>query len=188
MIKGHADKTNRYSFYDFYNSGILYTLERDTLDAAFIGTSQMFASIIPLDIWNQYGITSATFTFGSLEMPEVYFYTKEIFKYQQPKVLFVDASSLKAISTKGFGSLSWMKPSLNKYQAMSQMFAFEIIGEKIGNMWDVYLTHDSWKNLHRYDFQDYRERYAYMKNSFYTPQSVYQSSLPNYKENFFGLS
>ena len=64
-----------------------YAEEKNSLDFVFIGSSQMFTSVVPAVLWEEYGITS--YDFGANEQPMYlsYYYIKEALKYQDPRPL-----------------------------------------------------------------------------------------------------
>jgi len=74
-------------------NGILGEPE-ETLDVLFVGDSVSYASIIPIQIWRNYGITS--YLCGST-MQDLY-YTKEFvnkaFEKQSPKIVFVGTATI----------------------------------------------------------------------------------------------
>ena len=62
-----------------------YAEEENSLDFVFVGSSQMFTTVVPAVLWQEYGITS--YDFGANEQPMYlsYYYIKEALKYQDPK-------------------------------------------------------------------------------------------------------
>ena len=54
-----------------------YAEEKNSLDFVFVGSSQMFTSVVPAVLWEEYGITS--YDFGANEQPMYlsYYYIKE---------------------------------------------------------------------------------------------------------------
>lgn len=67
-----------------------YEKEENTLDVVFIGSSHVFCDINPNVIWNSYGITSYDFASTSQDIYTSYYFLKEVFTKQQPKVIFID--------------------------------------------------------------------------------------------------
>ena len=69
-----------------------YAEEKNSLDFVFVGSSQMFTSVVPAVLWEEYGITS--YDFGSNEQPMYlsYYYIKEALKYQNPKAIVLEVS------------------------------------------------------------------------------------------------
>ena len=70
-----------------------YELEEDSLDAVFLGPSQMFCSLNPAVI-DEYGISSYDFGGSAQHMVASYLYAKEALKTQSPKVILCDICSL----------------------------------------------------------------------------------------------
>ena len=69
-----------------------YAEEKASLDFVFIGSSQMFTSVVPAVLWEEYGITS--YDFGANEQPMYlsYYYIREALKYQNPKAIVLEVS------------------------------------------------------------------------------------------------
>ena len=73
-----------------YPLTIFYELPADSCDVMFFGTSHTFEGINPAIIWSEQGIPSYVLAGSTQPMWSTYFYMKEAFKYQKPKVVVLD--------------------------------------------------------------------------------------------------
>lgn len=94
----------------------------NTIDVLFLGDSVSYCSIIPMQIWRDYGITS--YVCGT-PLQELY-YSKEFlektFKTQSPKVVMLE-----------------MTPLFNKFEAKDE------IKNKVERLLPIFRYHDRWK-------------------------------------------
>ncbi len=63
---------------------------RDTMDVMYFGSSHMYCSINPVEMWDTYGIRSYQFATQQQPLWITYHYIKEALKYQKPKVIVLD--------------------------------------------------------------------------------------------------
>ncbi|MBR2823989.1 MAG: hypothetical protein IKE24_09920 [Clostridia bacterium] len=71
-----------------------YDLPADTVDVLVLGTSHAGMNVSSQTLWDEYGIASYRF-WGSIQpIWNSYYYLLEALKYQQPKVVVLDAHSL----------------------------------------------------------------------------------------------
>ena len=71
-----------------------YDLPADTVDVLVLGSSHAGMNVSSQTLWDEYGIASYRF-WGSIQpIWNSYYYLREALKYQQPKVVLLDAHSL----------------------------------------------------------------------------------------------
>lgn len=125
-----------------------YAEEKDSLDFVFVGSSQMFTSVVPAVLWQEYGITS--YDFGANEQPMYlsYYYIKEALKYQKPKAVVLEVSYCKGEEYASEGvhhiNLDDMRMGKTKLEAV-----FDIIpkGERLPYLFELAKYHDTWSEL-----------------------------------------
>lgn len=125
-----------------------YAEEKDSLDFIFIGSSQMFTSVVPAVLWEEYGITS--YDFGANEQPMYlsYYYIKEALKYQDPKAIVLEVSYCndKDYATEGVHhiNLDDLRMGPVKLEAV-----FDVIppGERLPYLFELAKYHDTWTTL-----------------------------------------
>jgi len=109
-------------------SGILAEPD-NTIDAIIVGNSEAYTSIIPMELWNEYGYTS--YVCASPEQPLALSVKMvgETIKHQKPKVIMLEASSIH----------------------ISQDLS-EASDQTLNYLLKVFQYHDRWKNLTKEDF------------------------------------
>lgn len=125
-----------------------YAEEKDSLDFIFIGSSQMFTSVVPAVLWEEYGITS--YDFGANEQPMYmsYYYIKEALKYQSPTAIVLEVSYCndKDYATEGVHhiNLDDLRMGFTKLEAI-----FDIIpaGERWPYIFELAKYHDTWTSF-----------------------------------------
>jgi hypothetical protein len=63
-------------------------------DVLFIGDSDVFADISPMEIYKQVGITSYDYAAGNASNLLMYYMVKESLKYQKPSLVVIDCASI----------------------------------------------------------------------------------------------
>ena len=144
-----------------------YALDRDSLDVAFVGSSQIFANINPLLIWKDYGISSYDMTSSSQRVWISKYYIQEIIKYQSPKVIVLEVMKFFEASPndeeRNRKALDYMKLSKEKIEA-----AWESIkgcpDETVSSyIFPILRFHQRWKELTSEDFAYFTsEKRSYM--------------------------
>lgn len=125
-----------------------YAEEKNSLDFVFVGSSQMFTSVVPAVLWEEYGITS--YDFGANEQPMYlsYYYIKEALNYQKPKAIVLEVSYCKGLDYTHEGvhhiNLDDLRMGRVKLEAV-----FDIIpeGERWPYIFELAKYHDTWKTL-----------------------------------------
>ncbi len=131
-----------------------YAEEKDSLDFVFVGSSQMFTSVVPAVLWEEYGITS--YDFGANEQPMYlsYYYIKEALKYQNPKAIVLEVSYCNAPEYTHEGvhhiNLDDLRMGPVKVEAI-----FDIIpeGERWPYIFELAKYHDTWTTMDKASFQ-----------------------------------
>ena len=131
-----------------------YAEEKNSLDFVFVGSSQMFTSVVPAVLWEEYGITS--YDFGANEQPMYlsYYYIKEALKYQDPKAVVLEVSYCNAPEYTHEGvhhiNLDDLRMGQVKLEAI-----FDIIpeGERWPYIFELAKYHDTWTTMDKASFQ-----------------------------------
>lgn|SRR5574344_226185 len=71
-----------------------YNEKKNSLDVMFIGDSNIYSDISPLEIYEKYGITSYDYAAPAISNMLTYYMFKEVIKYQTPKVVVMDVTSI----------------------------------------------------------------------------------------------
>lgn len=125
-----------------------YAEEKNSLDFVFIGSSQMFTTVVPAVLWEEYGITS--YDFGANEQPMYmsYYYVKEALRYQDPEAIVLEVSYCNTPDYTHEGvhhiNLDDLRMGPVKLEAI-----FDIIpaGERWPYIFELAKYHDTWTSL-----------------------------------------
>lgn len=72
-----------------------YTLDRDSLDVVFIGSSIIFFGVNPNILFEEYGITSYDYTSSSMRLDTMEYALREVFRSQSPKVVVFESTLMQ---------------------------------------------------------------------------------------------
>ena len=67
-----------------------YSEEKDTVDLVILGTSATFSAIVPMQLWEDYGIPAYDFCTNVQLEDSMQYSLREITKYQSPKLIVID--------------------------------------------------------------------------------------------------
>lgn len=137
-----------------------YNEAKDTMDVMFIGDSSIYWGISPLDIYAQTGVTSYNFSNSSAKPWTLYYFTREVFKYQKPKVIFIDTDEFMANNNEKKSetirmSIDSMKMSFNKLEMINDPNYKMTNFEKITCINKTLTYHARWSSLNEKDFEKF---------------------------------
>ncbi|MCR4739203.1 MAG: hypothetical protein K5886_02950 [Lachnospiraceae bacterium] len=97
-----------------------YAQPEGSVDVLFVGSSRVHTNIDPAALWEDYGISSYCLGLNSQTINTTYYALKEAFKYQDPKVVVVEASQIPESFERmsGFPSLYGMRYGMNYINAV----------------------------------------------------------------------
>ena len=150
----HKDARIKYT--PFYDS-------KTNFDVIFLGTSNMWNHVLPMEMWKQYGIASYNWGYANCTPAENYYLLREIIKYTSPKVVVMDVYGIMeynhyengkyktdAIEQQHvqFDSLPF---SINKIAAARDVFDNYENNEDF--LWNFIMYHNRWTELGKQDFE-----------------------------------
>ena len=166
------DSDNKYS--DFFR-------DRE-YDVLFMGTSHVIDGVFPMELWNEYGITSFNCGGTSNQLATTYWVMENALDYVTPKVVVIDCLNLSAdvkrsVTSHMHYSLDAFPLSLTKIRAVLDLVndpgaAAASEAEETGNsvwtisrtelLWNYAIYHSRWNDLQKEDFspQPNREKGA----------------------------
>ena len=127
-----------------------YAEEENSLDFVFVGSSQMFTTVVPAVLWQEYGITS--YDFGANEQPMYlsYYYIKEALNYQKPKAIVLEVSYCKGIDYSHEGvhriNLDDLRMGKVKLEAIFDIVPPE---DRWSYIFELAKYHDTWTGLNQ---------------------------------------
>ncbi len=135
-------------FEAFYNSETDY-------DVLFFGTSHAFEGILPMQLWNDYGISSYVLASPASSLSMSYFNFEEAIKQHKPKVAVLDvyitdmATYGGSYMDKGSAHqyLDFRKADLSKYKAVKEIYEENDEGAIKEMMLPLSIYHSRWTEL-----------------------------------------
>ena len=131
-----------------------YEEEKNSLDFVFVGSSQVYADIVPAVLWRDYGITSYNFTANEQPMWISYYYIKEALKHQNPQAIILDVFTVygetyeeEGVNHINLDDLPW---SMNKVQAIMDGVPKEL---RYSFFCELAKYHTTWEGLTEAKFE-----------------------------------
>lgn len=139
-----------------------FAAETADADALFLGSSHVYTQVIPMMIWENFGIPVYDLRSSNQTIAISYYYLVEALKTQQPSVVFLDLYTLDSIYN-GLGEAqnsnqnvaAGMPWSKNKVELIMNAMPPE---QRFSLFFDVYAFHNRWKALEKDDFSYFTGR------------------------------
>lgn len=128
-------------------------MEENTIDVLCVGSSHIYCTINPVQMYKDYGIAAYDLTGGRQALWYSYFYIQEAIKTQKPKIIILDVYTAR-LDEGDFdanvlqSNLLSMKPSINKWRALEVAEA----ENKFDLFWRFPITHSRYEFLTKKDF------------------------------------
>lgn len=140
-----------------FSVGPIYSLPRDSVDVLFLGSSHMNTVISPMDIWEDYGITSFNAAIGDQTIPASYFELRELLKIQRPKVVVLETYHIfqpEMMTDSGEERLHWLVDNIPMSRDVSEAIQTLIRedSDKTEYYLNFYAFHNRWQELTAVDF------------------------------------
>lgn len=139
--------------------GGFYNEPRGEFAVMFFGSSHIYASLSPLELWHNTGVKSYVFATQLQPMWATYFYLKEALKYQTPQLVVVECNMMgggEAYYDDGVNfsfmdalRFSWDKVRLARTAAPA--------GERLPLVWNLIKYHTRWSELEDEDWHTDRD-------------------------------
>lgn len=136
-------------------------------DVLYFGTSHVVYGISPLEIWNEYGITSYNWGSPYCSLPSTYWKLRNVLDYETPQLVVVDCYLATWIQ-KTYGvyrmhqAFDAFPLSYTKWMAVNDLMKDEMAyvgltytdSERYGILFPLYSYHTRWGDLQKEDFVD----------------------------------
>lgn len=151
IMRTVKDKNNYYKYVSFYE-------EEESFDVLFFGSSRILDAVYPMELWNEYGITSYNMAQHSEGIKTSYWQMKNAFAHNAPKVAVVDLSllNLDVITDENEDMKSYLHKSLDhmpfskiKYEALVDLTEGVDLWEYL---FPYAMYHNRWNQLEKVDF------------------------------------
>lgn len=134
-----------------------YELSENTLDVLYIGSSHVFSSISPEDIFMDYGITGYVQASSCQKVWQSYYYLEETYETQNPKVVVLDTFMVLdgAPQSEAYNREAIDKMKLSKAKLHSIKTAVEYNSEEsfMSYLFPLLRYHDRWEELKEEDYR-----------------------------------
>ena len=128
--------------------------EKAGFDVLFMGISHMQMGVSPMELWNEYGITSFNFAQSFERLPFAYWVLKMALEYSDPSIVVIDVRRIydpDIQSGPGVSTvLDYFPLTLTKFNAVNELFSD--FNEKLGYLFHIIKYHERWKELTEADF------------------------------------
>ena len=124
-----------------------YDMPKNSLDYICIGSSHMYCTVNPLEVWKDSGISGFVLATQQQPLQASYYYIKEMFKTQSPKVVFVEAFMVnKKIDDSAvfYDAIDPLNPSINKIQLINSIVPRE---DRPNYYFNILKYHTRWKDI-----------------------------------------
>ena len=140
---------------DAYSKYEAFFREQNDFDVLFFGSSNMQLMVNPLQMWNEYGITSYNFGNTSERLPVTYWTVKQALEYTSPKVVVIEVSQYgQTEKYKDMYSvhLAWDRFPLSLTKIKAVYDTLSPSDPRYELLFDIILYHDRWSELTEEDF------------------------------------
>lgn len=130
---------------------------KNSIDVFFVGNSDVYRAISPIDIWKQYGYTSYTCGEPLQDMKTAYRRIAQMDKTQSPSLVVLEVDgAFKTVNNTGVNKRSFGKRIKDHINAFKNKFANieEGLGTAIGFYFPIFKHHSRWDELRAEDFFD----------------------------------
>lgn len=165
----------------------LFFEQEEDFDVLFMGSSHILNAVLPMELWNDYGIVSYNMGGHGCTIPLSYWVLKMALEYTTPKLVVIDGyfieKDMKEIEEIGYAHISLDAFPMTKTKALAINELFED-KNKIEFFWQFSLYHNRWSELNKEDFgyKSNMEMGAEMRIGVATPKVV-ETDKSAYLEN-----
>lgn len=150
-----SDKRSEIKYYDFFSN-------KTDFDIIFMGTSHIFNTIYPMELWKEYGISSYNWGYSNCTLAENYWILQDIIKYNKPKLVVIDFYGLVEYDNQGNGKyrndrilqqhvqFDSIPFSYTKYKGV--MDIFDDYDSRADFLFNILIYHERWNKLTKNDF------------------------------------
>ncbi len=141
-----------------YYTNSLDRMPKNSLDVVFLGSSQVYDAISPMEMWKVCGIAGYNVATSGQTAPTSYYYLHRLLRSQTPKVVAIDSLAL------------FSQPSDNEFNNRSAVDNMPMSPEKIGLAWATWKTQKNGESLASYFFPvlRYHGRWKDLKDTDFT--------------------
>lgn len=155
-------------WYDDYQ-GQIYSvkgfdkLPNNQIDVLFIGASTIGKSVLPMQIYEETGITSYNYNVTSARVYMDYYFLQHALKTQKPKIVFLDIVTLfydtREIETEQRKSFDYLELDDVKFKMINDDVFDTTFEEKVSYFFPLLRYHARWNEITFDEIRDYNKNY-----------------------------
>ena len=136
----------------------MYKQEKNTIDVLYVGNSNVYTGVSPLEIYDNIGITGYSASTPQQDMIGSFYIVKEFFKIQKPKVVMLDVGEIFTIrehfTELGMRSeIDYMKSGLHKIDILNDECMNFSLSEKASYLFPIVRYHSRYDRLTEFDIR-----------------------------------
>ncbi len=146
-----------------YFTNSLDRMPKNSLDVVFLGSSQVYDAISPMEMWKACGIAGYNVATSGQTALTSYYYLHRLLRRQNPKIVAIDSLAL------------FSQPSGNEFNNRSAVDNVPMSPEKIGLAWEIWKNQKNGESLASYFFPvlRYHGRWKDLKDTDFTFRQPY---------------
>lgn len=138
--------------YESYNIKQYYN-EKNNIDVFFLGTSRVYFTMSPMEIWHKYGIVSYNRGTAQQYYKVSYLFLEEILSKYNPKLIIFDTAYLEDLSYKEKQTMIHLQNLKNDFfKFYAYKYIYKNTDDILKNINTIKQYHSRWKELTKYDF------------------------------------
>ena len=161
-----------------------YSMEDNTLDYIGVGSSHMYCTLNPLEVWKKSG--AAGFILATQQQPlrASYHYIKEAFKTQSPKYVILEGYMICAEENHDsavlYDAIDPLKPSFNKIQMINSLVPYE---QRPNYYFNILKYHSRWSSITADEVNSIFDKHVDTYKGFVAIQSSFSGNnlIPDYE-------
>lgn len=140
-----------------YVKNIDFIEEKKDFDVLFLGTSHVINGVVPMQLYNEQGITSYNLAGHAHTIATSYWVLRNALDYTTPKLVVIDADGIEKDikpTKESFTHESFdaFRLSPTKIEAMYDLYSDEDFGTRFGMIFKYAFYHGRWSDLEKKDF------------------------------------
>ena len=171
----------------------LKNYKKTNYDIIFMGSSHIYNTVMPQELWKKYKITSYNCGSGCCTLPVDYYILRQVCNYTKPKVVFIDLFELIEFDNLENGNGKYRPDILDQYRV--QFDEFPISKLKVESVNDIFDIFDSGTGIIYFADSDQEKSIIYTKNInkifnnlkvdkvyYYNPSNIKNNNTKYYRE------
>lgn len=135
-----------------------FYVAKENYDVWFMGTSRMLNSAFPMELWNEYGITSYNLSGHAQFLPVTYWVMREALENKTPKVIVMDVMSIGAGDKVYTADMAYLHHSLDvmPFSPTKCEAVFDLLPEqddRVEFLCNLSIYHSRWEEIGVGDFK-----------------------------------